>query len=309
MLRATIASAILWWTPHWRAVFSDEAEEGSGALMRLDPVTLTPIADEEPVKNPYGMMPFTYLHIDPHHETFWNQSQGDELVELTLKAGRQQTQTNDLFNRTGHKQLVSHGNALRRDSQKSLLDPGAHILVHGDGSTTIVDWSIDFESRQRVVDNDEARAAGTYGINPERLRKTSYQTAEGARVTERPLEERRHKMREPLGDGERDHRYNCITVARIDRVDVEELPDPDVYMEVIHGPIAYPGDPAKQIDVDSAKYKRNLDLRRKGQEYKQAGNVPDDPRNDSAEDEENGRQGPAIRDDGKPDPSSPLGDQ
>jgi len=326
----------VWWTAKWRAVYDDERE-----LNRLDPVNLQPIDDDAPILNPYGEMIFTYLHVNPYHPTFWDQTSGDDLVELTLKTGRQQTQTADLFNRSGHKQLVSHGNGVRNKSDKTLLDPGAHIKIDGEGSTFIVDWSIDFEARQRCIDNDEARAAGTYGINPERLRKTSYQTAEGARLTERPLEERRAKMREPMADAERSYREAVIRVAARDNlVDAAELPNPDVWMEVLHAPIAYPGDPKAQLEVDAAEValgvtnaielmqrrypgisreeaKNRLEDNLKAQAeiaaIKQKFNVPADPRNRSAEDEQNGRTGPVIRDgqddNGKPPPGSPPGQQ
>lgn len=325
----------VWWTPQWRAVYDDSAD-----MQRLDPVTLEPIADEESINNPYGRMIFTYLHVDPYHPTFWNQSTGDDLIELTIKTGRQQTQTTDLFNRTGHKQLVSHGEDLR-PGEKTLLDPGAHIRITGSGSTQIVDWSIDFEARQRVIDNDEARAAGTYGINPERLRKTSYQTAEGARLTERPLEERRAKMREPMADAEREYRAALIRVCEVDGFAAgEQLPDPDVWMEVIHAPIAYPGDPKQQTEVDAAevalgivspieliqrrypgisredakqRLADNIQAQAEIAALKQKFNVAGDPRNRGADDEENGRRGPQVRDgendNGQTPPGTPPGQQ
>jgi len=173
------------------------------------------------------------------------------------------------------------------------------------------------------------------------LRKTSYQTAEGARLTERPLEERRAKMREPMADAERSYREAVIRVAARDNlVDAAELPNPDVWMEVLHAPIAYPGDPKAQLEVDAAEValgvtnaielmqrrypgisreeaKNRLEDNLKAQAeiaaIKQKFNVPADPRNRSAEDEQNGRTGPVIRDgqddNGKPPPGSPPGQQ
>ena len=325
----------IWWTPKWRAVFDD-----AGDPNRLDPVTLDPIDDATPINNPYGAMPFTYLHVDPYYPAFWNQTLGDDLIELTIKTARQQTQTADLFNRSGHKQLVSTGLGIKKP-ERTLLDPGAHIIVNGDGSTQIIDWTIDFESRQRVIDNDEARAAGTYGINPERLRKTSYQTAEGARMTERPLEERRAKMREPLSDAERSYREAVIVVSRVDRLaEAEDLPDSGVWMEIVHAPIAYPGDPKQQLEVDAAeialgvtspieilqrrfpgisreeakkRLRDNLQEQAEVAKIKQQFNVAANPVNRGADDEANGRRGPMERDgmddNGQIQPGSPPGQQ
>lgn len=329
-----------WWTPQWRAIFDDDAD-----LTRLDQQTLAPIDDDDKnapsFDNPYGRMIFTYLHVDPHRASFWNQTSGEDLIGLTLKTARQQTQTADLFNRSGHKQIVATGTSIRQ-GEKTLLDTGALIKVLGDGvSAQLVDWTIDFESRQRVIDNDEARAAASYGINPERLRKTSYQTAEGARLTERPLEERRAKTREPFCDAERDYRRDLIRVCEVDRPDgVEELPDPNVWMEVTHAPIAYPGDPKQQLDVDAAeislgiispveviqrrypgisrdealkRLRDNLQDAAEVARIKQQFNMADDPRNRGADDEQNGRRGPEVRDgqtdSGQPDPGSPPGHQ
>lgn len=324
----------IWWTPQWRAVFDDSDDK-----VRLDPVTLLPLDDSAPLDNPYRQMPFTYLHLNPYHNTFWNQTQGDDLVELTIKTGRQQTQTNDLFNRCNHKQAITTGENIRKVEDKTLLDPGAHMKIYSDGSTQLVDWAPDFEGRQNVIDRDEARAAGSYGINPERLRKTSYQTAEGARLTERPLEEKRHKMREPLADAERDYRESVIRVADVERIaDEETLPDPEVWMEVIHAPIAYPGDPKAQLEVDEMeigigltnaieimqrrypgiskkeaerRIQQNIKMQAKVQKLKQANSVPAKASNRSAEDEENGRQGPVVRDgdNGQSGPGSLPGQQ
>jgi hypothetical protein len=313
----TIKKRYRFWSPDWRLVFDEDKK-------RLDHVTGIRAADgSDGWENPYGVLPFEFIHRDPFHPWFWDQTTGEDLVELTLKTGRFETDTDYKAFRSGHKQLLAWGSRVRKPD-KTLQDLAAMITLEGDGlSTAVVDWQLDLKQRLDTVNGWEIRAAASRGINPERLRRTGYQTAEGARLSERGLQERRERMEETFRDAEAGYYYLVATVAKAERLK-GELPDPEVDLEVQHAPIEYPGDPEKRLDVADRKSRmgvsslvelvledhpswdeeqaldfieKNIQLLTRIQAIKSAAGVPqNDLANRSADDEAAGATGPEIRD-------------
>ena len=305
-------------TPWWEMAFSDDR-----SVSRVDPVTGSVIADDDPRGDKTGDdWPFVFINRDPFHPWFWDQTSGTDLIDLTLKLGRRQTDDDYLWHRASFKQLLATGERLTTKG-KTLLDPSAVITFQGSGiSTTIVDWQVDFKTRQDVVNGEEIRAAASRGINPERLRRTGYQTAQGAKLSERGLIERRERFESIFARAEDEYYHLCAKLAADERMDAR--PDPEAELEVTYGPIDYMGDPLQQLAVDEQRARLGLQAmtdsilaehpswtRERALEYlaanvaelsevariKQMAGVPaKDLGNRSLDDERNGSQGPVARD-------------
>jgi hypothetical protein len=307
------------WTEDWRLVFNNDGE-------RIDPITGIVIEDGSPGwENPYGILPFVFVHRDPYQPYFWDQTTGEDLISLTLKTGRFETDTDYKAWRAGHKQIMVTANSRVRDFDKTLLDPGALIKIIGDGAVgTLIDWQIDLGARLDTVNGWEIRAAASRGIKPERLRRTNYQNAEVARLSERGLQERRERMEEIFREAESDYYYVTAVVG----AEEEMAPriDKAAELEVIYAPIDYPGEPAARLAVAETQARlgvkslvdlvledhptwdedealefieQNIETLAKIQAIKSAASVPErNLANRSADDERAGATGPMIRDAG-----------
>lgn len=305
------------WTPDWRLMFDEQKR-------RLDHITGIVVGDgADGWENPYGILPFECIHASPYQPWFWDQTTGEDLVSLTLKTGRFETDTDYKAFRAGHKQLVASGNRVQVPD-KTLLDPGAVIKLIGDAiNVQLIDWQLNLKDRLEAVNGWEIRAAASRGINPERLRRTGYQTAMGARLSERGLQERRERMEEIFRDAEAGYYHLVARIARLEQLP-GPLPDPDVELEVTHAPMDYPEDPERRLRVAEEKMRmglkslvsfvqedhpswgeekslafieKNLQLLSRIQAIKQQAGVPDnDLANRSAADEAAGATGPEIRD-------------
>lgn len=297
---------------------------------RVDPLSGIELGDAAPVAaNEIGEWPFVIIRRQPHFHDFWSQTCGEDLVQLTLKLGRHQTLTNYLWQVSGHKQLVVTGTSIKK-SPPQMLDPAASLKIVGeDINSQLVDWQVDFSMRQEVMNGEEIRSAASRGINAERLRKTSYQSAEGAKLAERGLQERREKKEDIFKDAEVSYYRKVCLVARAGYM--SEVPDPSAAFEVIHAPIDYSGDPLARIELarqqiamgsgslvdlvleDHPAWSKeealehieyNVNLSAEIAEIRASRNIPADPLNQSRTAEQNGALGPLAKAQNK-DPNQP----
>ena len=290
---------------------------------RLDPSTGIEIPDDaEGWRNTLGELPFVRVRRDPYHPQPWDTTTGDDLVTLTLKTGRQQTYGEYLRRVAGHKQLIYSSDRLPAEAVQ-LLDPASMIRLPGGTSFQLIDWQVDLSAQQEIVDRDEIRAAASRGINPERMRRASYQSADAARLAERGLTERREAKEEIFLDAEAEYYRKVCLVARQGLL--RDVPDPSARLEVTHAPIDYPGDPSARLDLaakraslgvgsllevvleDHPTWNRDqaleyiadtIELTATIAEIKASRNVPNDLTNESRSAEINGAMGTIARDKG-----------
>jgi hypothetical protein len=193
----------------------------------------------------------------------------------------------------------------------------------------IVDWQTDMKAKQDCQMADETAAAASRGINPEHYKRTAnYQPAGGARSANRGLAEWRARSAMIMGRAEKSYKRALCIVA--DKHGIDDVPNPDVELEVKYAPLEYPEDPAAQVDVDVKRVGLGLDsqvtlIQREHPEWseedarealekrmddiawvaeqKATRNVPNDVTNESRTAEQNGETGPAVRD-GQPQPGA-----
>jgi hypothetical protein len=287
-------------------------------------------------ENPYGRLPFVHLHnAGRQPQEYWNTTRGRDLVDATLANGERRTQLRYSSKMSSFKQGVAIGPDIERQAQQ-LRDEGALIYIRGEsGSFTTVDWQVDFQARLDLISATRQHLAASRGINPNALKRTGdYQTAEGANKADRGLIERRSRKATIYEIAERTFYRMAVIVAQRSGIGVaSKLPAKGI-LSVEYGEQAYPADPEKRLEIDAKeaslgtkslvqvvreRYPKmtkeeaiaflhsNIDLNAALAAKKQAHAVASQLTNRSADDEENGRKGSAVRDnkEGLTPPGSP----
>jgi hypothetical protein len=326
------------WTDDWHGVFK---EDDRGDLQRVDFIDEALLSDavdgpetDYTVINPYGAMPMIRIRLVPWGDIVWDITSGEDLCDLTIHGGVDRQFMRYLQKVCGFKQGVATGNV--DNMPKMVLDPGFMIKISGDDTKfNVVDWQVNLQQRLDVAMADELAAASSRGINPELYkRSTNYQTGVGAQHAERGLAEYRLKNSPVLEAAERAY-YKMVCIVA-EAHGLSDIPDPEDRLEVEYSEMAYPQDPKAQLEVEKGELslsiishidlirrrhpnwneeqiREHLDKRlediAKVNEMKVKYNVPNNPTNESASAEENGKLGPEIRDNRNPLPGSRPGNQ
>lgn len=221
--------------PAWHGVFDGRARR----------------VDDGDGMNPYGVLPFTRITLYPFEDHYWAATQGEDLITTTVNLGFNGTDTQYKRKMHGFKMIAAVGRSVDR-GPPALLDPATRVEVTGnDAKIQVIDWQIDFTQLYDADDKVEARAASSRGLNPDAWRSTSAQTAQGARLAERGLAEKRHGVREIFAVAEQEYYSLVSRVAAV--AGLSETPDPAAVLTVVHAPIEYPEDPLVQAQVDAAE--------------------------------------------------------
>ena len=319
------------WTDEWHAVY--EGIDG-GDMERVGKVEVGAEEDSS-VANPYGEMPFVLIRLKDWDQMIWDQTTGEDLMDLTVHGGKERLFYRYMQKMGGFKQLAAVGNSEDQIPQQ-LMDPGELLKIMGD-SLTVIDWQVDLKARLECMNMDELSAAASRGINPQRYKQSGdYQTGAAAERADRGLIERRSAAALIFGPAEAEYKRKVISVAKAYNYRPPgaptgwKMPDPDILLEVKHAPIEYPESPKDQTDLDKtrislgldsavsvmmrehpgwteeqakAEIRKNLENTALVNDMKVVHNIADDPETESRSAEENGRLGgrpPLNRNDTEP---------
>ena len=319
------------WSDKWHAQYEPDGYDDDGKLK----VKRTGQLDEdlETFANPYGRMVQTLLSKEYLNDELLDQTSGEDLVNLTVGNGERRCILRYTEKMSGFKSILATGSSVDKPPQ-SLLDPAAvSVLEGGEVKATLVDWQVDLEKQQKVFDRDEERAAASRGINAQLYKAGGdYQNATVAKGAERGLTERRIHDAPIYIDGEASYALDLSLVARTHGV--KDPPAKDIELEVMHAPIEYPTDPKAQSEIDKTDISlglasavticqrrhptwdvkkcekfiaENMETTAKINEVKVKRNLPDNPENESASAEDNGRMGgrPPVGDNQEPTKTPP----
>lgn len=311
------------WTKEWHAQFEADPQ---GGFMRTGRVNEALASDnpelDNSAPNPFGRIPFHLVRSNPWCDQLLDITTGEDLVDLTLRGAEHRLFYRYLQKMGGFKQGVATGEAIESKMQQ-LLDPGVLLKIEGTQvNFQLIDWSVDLKAMLDCMMADELRAAAGRGINPERFKRTgNNQGVSGARVAERGLAENRLR-RVPIWTLAEQAYYDLVAL-RGAKQSIEGAPPEDTELKVFFAPLAYPEDPKEQLEVEKAELSMGLVspmqlLQRRNPELtdddamkiiqsnmeaialvndmKVKHNIPNDPTKESASAEQNGLQGPAVRD-------------
>lgn len=308
------------WTKDFHGVF--ERDISSNEVYQVGPSDHT---------NPYGRIPYIFCHANVSRGTFWNTLYNDDLVEASLSVGEQRTQMRYSRKMSSFKQLAVSGNHVG-DLPSQLRDEGALMKFQGDGiSLEQFDWTTDPAKKLSQILELKVAMALSRGINPEKFKDTAtYQSNAAMRTGDRGLIERRQRQI-PVGKIIEQEYYALVAhIANITGIKGAGEFSPSSKLDIEYAEMSYPVDPLAQRQLDNEDIKlgikslpdvamdrnptlsrneaediilENIEFQAKIAEIKMRYAIPENLNNRSSIDEENGKNGPEIRDKNKEDSS------
>jgi hypothetical protein len=123
------------------------------------------VGDNTDMVNPWGVMPFVYLHRELPVDTFFDQTSGGDLTALAVSTGERGTM--DGFSRflSNFKQGAITGE-FDDPPADLLLNPDNLVGVHGtDVEITMLDWQLNYEALERDIRQKKERTGQNYGVD------------------------------------------------------------------------------------------------------------------------------------------------
>ena len=134
---------------------------------------IVPVEDNEEMENPFGVLPFIFLHNGWRDETFWDSYTGDDLTGGTIDMAVHLTFLNHIIKTQSFKQLVGKGDNIG-ELLGQVLDPLSILTLTGQNTEIdVLDLQSNYEQLNRVAQDLANGIATNYGISPNQFRMTA----------------------------------------------------------------------------------------------------------------------------------------
>ena len=131
------------------------------------------VEDNEEMVNPFGVLPFVFLHNGWRDETFWDSYTGDDLTGGTIDMAVHLTFLNHIIKTQSFKQLVGKGDNVG-ELLGQVLDPLSILTLTGQNTEiSVLDLQSNYEQLHRVAQELASNLAISYGVSPSQFRMTS----------------------------------------------------------------------------------------------------------------------------------------
>lgn len=134
--------------------------------------TIVPVEGNEEMVNPFGELPFVFMHNGWRDENFWDVYTGDDLVNGTLDVSIHITFLNHIIKSQSFKQLVGKGDNIS-GLNGQVLDPLSILTLSGQNTeVSVLDMQSNYEQLWNVINEMSNSLAINYGIAPSQFRMT-----------------------------------------------------------------------------------------------------------------------------------------
>jgi len=131
------------------------------------------VEDNEEMINPFGTLPFVFLHNGWRDESFWDKYTGDDLTGGTIDMAVHLTFLNHIIKTQSFKQLVGKGDNVG-ELLGQVLDPLSILTLTGQNTEIdVLDLQSNYEQLNRVAQDLANNIAVAYGVSPNQFRMTS----------------------------------------------------------------------------------------------------------------------------------------
>jgi len=131
------------------------------------------VEDNEEMVNPFGVLPFVYLHNGWRDETFWDSFTGDDLTGGTIDLAVHLTFLNHIIKTQSFKQLVGKGDNVG-ELLGQVLDPLSILTLTGQNTEiSVLDLQSNYDQLHKVAQDLANNLAISYGVSPSQFRMTS----------------------------------------------------------------------------------------------------------------------------------------
>jgi len=133
---------------------------------------IMPVEDNEEMVNPFGVLPFVFMHNGWRDESFWDMFTGDDLTGGTIDMAVHLTFLNHLIKTQSFKQLVGKGDNVG-ELLGQVLDPLSVLTLTGQNTEIdVLDLQSNYEQLHKVAQDLANNIAINYGISPNQFRMT-----------------------------------------------------------------------------------------------------------------------------------------
>lgn len=132
-----------------------------------------PIVGNEDMLNPFGVLPFVFMHNGWRDESFWDIYTGDDLTGGTITLAIHLTFLNHIIKTQSFKQLVGKGDNVT-ELIGQVLDPLSVLMLSGANTEIdVLDIQSNYEMLNKVVNDLANNIAVNYNVSPGQFRMTS----------------------------------------------------------------------------------------------------------------------------------------
>lgn len=133
---------------------------------------VVPVDDNPEMINPFGVLPFVFMHNGWRDENFFDCHTGDDLVNGTLDLSVHRTFLNHIIKSQSFKQLVGKGDRIDGVNGQ-MLDPLSILTLSGDNTDiSVLDMQSNYDQLHKVIQELGNELAVNYGISPSQFRMT-----------------------------------------------------------------------------------------------------------------------------------------
>lgn len=131
------------------------------------------VEDNEEMVNPFGVLPFVFMHNGWRDTQFWDSFTGDDLTNGTIDMAVHLTFLNHIIKTQSFKQLVGKGDNVG-ELLGQVLDPLSILTLTGQNTEiSVLDMQSNYEQLHNVVQELANNLAISYGVSPQQFRMTS----------------------------------------------------------------------------------------------------------------------------------------
>ena len=131
------------------------------------------VEDNEEMVNPFGVLPFVYLHNGWRDEDFFDKYTGDDLTGGTIDMAVHLTFLNHIIKTQSFKQLVGKGDNVG-ELLGQVLDPLSILTLTGQNTEiSVLDLQSNYDQLHKVAQELANNLAISYGVSPSQFRMTS----------------------------------------------------------------------------------------------------------------------------------------
>ena len=134
--------------------------------------TIVAVEDNDEMINPFGVLPFVFLHNGWRDESFWDKYTGDDLTGGTIDMAVHLTFLNHIIKTQSFKQLVGKGDNVG-ELLGQVLDPLSILTLTGQNTEIdVLDLQSNYEQLNKVAKDLANDIAVAYGVSPNQFRMT-----------------------------------------------------------------------------------------------------------------------------------------
>jgi len=131
------------------------------------------VEDNDEMENPFGVLPFVFMHNGWRDVQFWDAFTGDDLTNGTIDMAVHLTFLNHIIKTQSFKQLVGKGDNVG-ELLGQVLDPLSILTLTGQNTEiSVLDMQSNYEQLHNVVQELANNLAISYGVSPQQFRMSS----------------------------------------------------------------------------------------------------------------------------------------